>query len=260
MRLFKRLILALCIIFIISLIGGYLYVYNHYVVPILTYHSINYVDIGTPAVKPENFEKQIRCLKDRNYNIISLNELAVGIIENKKFPRNTVVITFDDGFKDNYAYAYPILKKYKIPATIFLISDFIGKKNEHLSWEQVSEMLSNNITFGSHTRTHSYLPDVNRDIAWEEISGSKKQIEEKIGKKILYFSYPAGGFNKEIKNQVKLAGYKAACTTNRGFDKSNRDVYELNRIKITDKDANMLKFHAKLSGYYNIFRSQKNPS
>ena len=86
----------------------------------------------------------------------------------------------------------------------------------------------------------------------------KEFIEEKIGAGVDYLSYPMGGFNEEVKAAVKRAGYKGACATNRGFAELNKDVYELKRVKVTNSDMSKpFSFRAKLSGYYNVFRSKK---
>lgn len=237
-----------------------------YAVPMLTYHGFNY-EKGLMFVTPENFEKQMRYLKDKGFNVISLNELVEGIKIKKDFTRNTVVITIDDGYKNNFTYAYPVLKKYGFPATIFLIADEIGTNEEFLSWSEVREMSKNNISFGGHTRSHVYLPEVDKeDTLWDEIYGSKKIIEDNVGILADYFCYPKGGFTQKAQMYVKKAGYKGACTTNRGkhiLDPIN--VYELRRISVRDDDpyfsfSNLIDsigFRVKLSGYYNIFRSEK---
>ena len=226
-----------------------------YTVPILTYHDFGY---GTGIqISPENFEWQMHYLKEKHYNVISLDELVEGIKKGKKFPRNTVVITMDDGYKDNFTYAYPVLKKYGFPATIFLIANNIGTNANFLDWDQIRDMARNNISFGGHTKSHVYLPEIkDKDVLWDEIYGCKKIIEEHI-EPVYYISYPKGGFTEEIKTLVKKAGYKAACATNRGFDILDRaDVYELNRISVRNRD-NSSSLWAKLLGYYNLFRKRR---
>ncbi len=251
---------TLCIIVILAVIVGLFnlfYLQPRHVVPILMYHSINYKKDNTLSVKPENFARQMGFLNKHRYKVISLDELVEGIKKEKKFSGKTVVVTFDDGFSDNYTYAFPVLAKYNMPATIFLMTGYIGKKKEYLNWDQVRHMDKSGIDFGGHTRSNVYLPGVegSGDL-WDEISGSKFDIEKELGKNVNYFCYPTGGFNETIKEIVKEAGYKGACTTNRGFDKSNKDVYELNRIKVTNSDTTKpFHFRAKLSGYYNLFRS-----
>ena len=251
-------------IFIISLY--FFWISPRYSVPILTYHSFDYGE-GLLSVAPENFEKQMRYLKNKHYNVISFGELVEGIKNRRSFARNTVVITIDDGYKNNFTYAYPILKKYGFPAIIFLITNNIRTNAGFLNWDEVKEMSRNNISFGGHTKNHVYLPSVYKtDVLWNEVAGSKKAIEKHIGIPIDYFCYPLGGFTEEAEMFVKRAGYKGACVTNRGFDILNKiDLYELNRISIRNGNpyfsfSNLfapIRFRAKLSGYYNIFRKEK---
>jgi peptidoglycan/xylan/chitin deacetylase (PgdA/CDA1 family) len=170
-------------------------------------------------------------------------------------------LTFDDGFEDNYIKAFPALSKYNMPAIIFLETARIGSQKMYLTWDQVKVMAKSNIEFGGHTKTGVYLPSINDDSALRyQIAGSKADIENNISKEARYFSYPIGGFNDRIKEIVQDAGYKGACTTNRGLGRFNKDVYEINRIKVTDSDMNRpFNFKAKLSGYFNLFRKGKSP-
>jgi peptidoglycan/xylan/chitin deacetylase (PgdA/CDA1 family) len=235
------------------------WMYPRYTVPILTYHSINY-NKGMLFVAPENFEKQMSYIKRENYKVISLDELVEGILNKKKFPHKTLVITFDDGYKDNFTYAYPTLNRYGFPATIFLTSNDIGMKKDFLNWAEVKEMSNNNIVFGGHTRSHIYLPFLsgNKDKLWDEIYGCKNDIERTAGIEVKYFCYPSGGFSDEIKEYVKRAGYKGAVVTNRGNSlRDIADVYEINRVSI--RNEGFVSFKVKASGYYNLFRNRKKP-
>jgi peptidoglycan/xylan/chitin deacetylase (PgdA/CDA1 family) len=220
------------------------------------HHDFNY-RVGI-AITPENFEMQMHYLKDKHYNVISLDKLVEGIGKGTNFSHNTVVITMDDGYKDNFIYAYPVLKRYGFPAMIFLIANKIGTDGNLMNWDEVKEMYKDNISFGGHTKNHVPLSTIKeKDTLWDEISGCKKVIEEHIGKHIDYFSYPYGSFTEEGKKVVKEAGYKGACATNLGHDKLNRaDLYELNRISVRNRD-NSFSLWAKLSGYYNLFRKRK---
>jgi peptidoglycan/xylan/chitin deacetylase (PgdA/CDA1 family) len=252
---------------LIFLMGFYFFWLSpRYTVPILTYHNFDYGK-GLLSVTPENFEKQMRYLKDRHYNVISFDELVEGIRNRRRFSHNTVVVTIDDGYKNNFTCAYPTLKKYGFPAVIFLITNNMGTNVAFLDWDEVKEMSKNNISFGGHTKNHAYLPSVDRkDVLWDEISGCKKAIEEHIGIPVDYFCYPLGGFTEEAEMLVKKTGYKGACTTNRGDDILNKySVYELVRISVRNGNpyfsfSNLvapIRFRAKLSGYYNIFRKEK---
>ncbi|MHB8155406.1 MAG: polysaccharide deacetylase family protein [Candidatus Omnitrophota bacterium] len=260
----KKIFLVLFLV-VVSLGAFYfLWLSPRYTVPILMYHNVDNEE-GTFFVSPENFAKQMEYIKKNGYQVISLDELVRSIQEKKPFKKNKVVITFDDGYKDNFQYAYPVLKKFSFPATIFLISDFMGKtfsnKKEYLSWDEVILMSKDRISFGAHTKRHFYLGVIKDEkAALEEIVGSKKAIEQKIDMPADYFCYPGGGFNEKAKELVMQAGYQGACTTNRGFAKFNREVYELKRIKVTNSDMTKpFSFWVKLSGYYNILRKEKSP-
>ncbi len=249
---------------IILLAGFYfLWIYPRYTPPILTYHSFDYRK-SLLSVSPENFERQMRYLKDKRFNVISLGELIKGIKTGKKFSHNTIVITIDDGYENNFKLAYPILKKYGFPAIIFLTTDHIGVDKKFLTWNEIKEMGKNNISFGGHTKTHAYLPAIkDKNVLWNEIAGPKKVIAERAGIPVDYFCYPIGGLTEEVRILVEKAGYKGACTTNHGSDKLNRnDVYGLNRISVRNANpyfsfSNLcapFRFRTKLSGYYNLFR------
>ena len=261
MRFFKKLIAA---IFLVVLVAGsfyFFYMQPRYTVPVLMYHSIATEPTDSLSVTPENFQKQMQYLRDAGYAVISLDELVDAILAGKKFSRKEVVLTFDDGIEDNYIKAFPVLSKYDMPAIIFLETANIGSQDMYLTWDQVRLMAKNNIAFGAHATAGAYLPSIkDEQVLVSEIVSSKSGIEGQIGKEVKYFCYPTGGFNDRIKEIVRNAGYKGACATNRGFDKLNSDVYEINRIKVTDSDMNKpFNFRAKLSGYYNLFRKGKSP-
>ena len=261
MKILKRLFTVILILVILGASFYFLYMNPRRVVPILMYHSISDKENSSLHVSPESFQKQMAFLKRKRYSVISLDELVTGIREGKKFPSKTVVITFDDGYRDNYLDAFPVLSKYDFPATIFLVTGYVGKKNEYLTWDQVRLMQKHDIDFGGHTRNNTYLPSVkDTKKLWEEVDGSKKDIELNTRREANYFCYPIGGFSSKAKDAVKKAGYKGACTTNRGYDRYNKDVYELNRVKVKNSDSTKpFSFRAKLSGYYNLFRSLKSP-
>ena len=235
-----------------------LWISEHYVVPIMMYHHVTAV---TPSegnwVSPKSFEQQMAYLTQHHYKVITLDELVSAIQKKEKLSHKTVVLTFDDGYDDNYTQAYPILKKYQFSATIFLIANKINADG-FLNLKQIEEMLTNGINFGSHTLSHPYLPSLSPPEQEKEIRESKARIGQALNTSIEYFCYPIGGFSDDIKRMVKEAGYKAALTTNRGFARSNQDVYELKRIRFVNND-NSLSLGLKLSGYYNFFRKPKGP-
>jgi len=219
---------------------------------ILCYHKINYFKKGglkSLFVRPGYFNLQMMYLKWRGYRTISLSELSHILKSGADIPRKVFVITFDDGYKDNYLNAYPILKKYNFRATIFLTVDNIGKKSsypgepqeEHLSVDDIKNS-SDVFDFGSHTLTHPDLSKLNsdgdKDKLYNEVVGSKQKLIKFFSalapdKKIETFCYPFGRYNESA---VRLASehYSAACTTKSGLVSTNDNPYLLKRIEFKD--------------------------
>lgn len=258
-RRFRNFLFGLVAAAAVLALGFTFWLRDRYVVPILTYHHVSdHKKYVLNNVTPKSFAWQMKFLKKHGYNVISFDDYIEGVEKGHLFARNTAVIHFDDGYEDNYAHAFPVLKHYKFPAMVFLVSDVVGTKG-FLTWDQVKEMEASGFKAGAHTRRHVYLPKASLDVARDEIAGSKKMIEEHLGHSIDYFVYPSGGFTEDVEGMVREAGYKAASTTNRGQDRFNRNLYELNRIRVKDSD-HVLAFWAKLSGYYNLFRERKSGS
>ncbi len=241
---------------VILIVGSFFFRASH-VTPILMYHSISEDKDNTLSVSPLNFRRQIEYLNKEKYNVVSMEKLVESVKEGEKLPPKTVVITFDDGFENNFLWAFPLLSKYDMPATIFLITGHVGKDEGYLNWDQIRVMRKNGISFGGHTRNHVYLPSItDGNSMLTEIDGCAKDIMINTGARPELFCYPLGAFNDAVKDVVKRSGYKGACTTNRSSDRLNSDIFALNRIKVTNSDMTKpLHFRMKLSGYYNFFRS-----
>ena len=230
-----------------------------YTVPVIMYHRVEEnPDAASDTVSPEVFERQMAYLRRHGYRVIPLDDLVAGTVAGQTFPRGTVVLTFDDGYENNYTNALPVLTQYRFPATVFISPDFMGRDG-FLDWPRVRAMQQAGIRFGSHGLTQAYLPDLDEAQRRQEIADSRRRLREGLGEEVRFFCYPVGGFNDDIKRIVREAGYQGAMATNRGSDRWNRDVYEINRIRFSDQDTHPVKLWAKLSGYYNLFRKLKNP-
>ena len=230
------------------------------------YHSVDYAQTDRAranTVSPEAFERQMAFLKRGGYQVLSVETYVQIIREKKKFAPKSVVITFDDGLLNNYTNAYPILMKYGIPAVMFIPSSYVGRLDAgvgppKMNADQLREISAHGVTIGSHVATEAYLPSLGQEAAQKEIVDSKAVLEELVGRRVEYLAYPSGGFSEEIKAMVRDAGYQAAFTTNRGFDRGNRDLYELKRIRPKDSDGR-IELWMKCSGYYNLLRKSKKP-
>ena len=234
---------------------------------ILVYHSISEDPLNPFSVSPEDFEEQVRFVS-QEYNVISLKELIACIRdESREIPPDSVVITSDDGFRDNYTYAYPILKKYGVPATIFVITERLesdgasqpaAKDHEsslYLSWDQIIEMSRNGVSIGSHTCTHPWLTDVTLEEARREIVESKARLEQQLDKPVCLFAYPGGrirDFDQDIISSVANSGYSGACTGLNGTNKDGISPYLLRRTKIEVGDG-VYVFKKALKGALDIF-------
>jgi len=232
-------------------------------VPVLMYHSVNpkaHPAMRSLIVSPESFERQMRFLKSRRYNVVTLEEVSRLMRDKKRAPAKTVAITFDDGFKDNYIYAYPVLKKLSFPATIFVIYNEVGRpEGDRLSWDQIREMQASGlVSIGSHTLGPVPLVDIRSEAELRrQVIDSKKMFEEKLKAPVDGFCYVGGLFTHQIKELVKEAGYKYAVATALGKDYSNYDPYAIKRVRISSSSDNLFDFRARVSGYYNSFRRHK---
>jgi peptidoglycan/xylan/chitin deacetylase (PgdA/CDA1 family) len=195
-------------------------------------------------------------LRENGYDVISLDDLIKAIEKRRPLSPKSVVLTFDDGLANNYEYAFAILREYRCPAIFFISPQQIGEDG-YLTWAQVNEMKASGLQFGSHGMSQAYLPDLTPEEQSREIEGSKRLLEEKLDMPVYYFAYPVGGFSEAIKEKIKSGGYRAALTTNRGTDRHNKDLYELKRIRLSDKDNKEIYLWAKFSGYYNLLRKFK---
>ncbi len=130
---------------------------------------------------PEAFEFQLRELQQRGYRFVSLNQLIEGIQATGSESEDSVVITFDDGWIDNYTFAFPVLKKLQIPATFFVVTDSLQENrsdSKRMNLEQLRELSARGMTIGSHTRSHHDLTVLSSSNAKEEIAGSKADLQK----------------------------------------------------------------------------------
>jgi peptidoglycan/xylan/chitin deacetylase (PgdA/CDA1 family) len=261
------------------------------------------------------FDKQMKYLKE-NFNVISSQVLIERLKNKKNLPPRSIVITFDDGWRDNYLFAFPVLEKYNLPAIVFLSTDYIGtckmlwfqvvnfildaqvltsqkmtdildrfpqispeekrsivqslalvdvfveklkrikpdlqekileemiseshiQMNERdrqrwiLDWEEIKKMGKNQISFGSHGRSHRILTYLDLTEIKKELIDSKKIIEENTGRDANFFAYPNGDYTPQIKELVKEVGYLAACTVKKDEKKQDEiDLFALPRIGV----------------------------
>jgi peptidoglycan/xylan/chitin deacetylase (PgdA/CDA1 family) len=209
-------------------------------VPVLCYHQFSETEIGKMTVTRSAFEKQMKFLKDEGYRVIPLDQLLNFIDFKGQLPRKAVVITIDDGWRSTYDIAYPVLKQYGYPATLFVYTDLIMGSTKTLDWDLIREMSLNGMDIQCHTKTHSdltrkateesmrdYLERVRR-----ELTESAAVIRDKVGKKVTYLAYPYGETNSLVVAVAKKLGYRGAFTVERGGNPFFVDAYRIQRSMI----------------------------
>lgn len=218
---------------------------------VLTYHRINDGSIDPDiSVSTKNFEAQMKYLK-KQFDVISLEELLSSSLKKSAASCDRIAITFDDGYKDNFTHAYPVLKKVKLPATIFLVSKFAGEKKEFLGLSEIDSMKRKGIRFESHTATHKILSQLDHQAASSEVLGSKNELEKMLNQNVKFIAYPKGKanhFNAEVKKIVEDSGYKAAFTTENGKIGADSDPFALARIGV--RNCPLFVFKLRVSGLF----------
>lgn len=197
-------------------------------IPILVYHRIGYAPATATStyksfvIEPEWFEKQLQYLKDNGFETIFYSDLINYLDYGAPLPAKPVMINFDDGFKNAYETVFPILKKFNMKGTLFVITKSVGN-GLYASWDQIKEMQKSGIVeIGSHTLWHPYLT---KSLKGErEITESKQTLEKELGVPVETFAYPYGDYNNAVEKMVKDAGYKIgrSFSTGNGITEENR--------------------------------------
>lgn len=216
-------------------------------IPVLNYHQINDVDENLLTVSTAEFETQMTWLEENGYKTITVSELLDSLEGKGSLPERPVLITFDDGYIDNYKCAFPILKKHNMKACIFLISEYVSLYPNYLTWEQLAEMQLSGIEFGSHTVDHNVLTELSPNSVNHELTDSKNVLESRLRRRIEVLAYPCGYTNEYIKTRVTATGYRAAFTVNLGNVHPGDDLYALNRVPIFGAlPHTMFRFEARI--------------
>lgn len=220
-----------------------------YAVPILMYHHIDERDREWKlSVSPASFARQMEFLKAHRYRVLSLDAYADILSAGKRPPKKSVVITFDDGYDNNFVNAYPVLRKMGFPAVIFYQLNGLGRPG-YLTQEDMAILSENGVEIGSHTLTHAFLPGLKTEELKREIADSKTELEKILGRPVRLFSYPGGGYTPEAAQMVREAGYGAAVATNTG-PLEPKDVFTLRRIRVSRTSDNLFVYWLVCSGFY----------
>lgn len=206
-------------------------------VPILLYHYVEYVkDPGDTIRKslnivPYTFEQEVKTLKDAGYTFVTTSDVAEALDDEKTLPSKSVVLTFDDGYRDLYTDVFPILKKYQVKAVAFIVPNFLDRPNNLTTWQLKEIARSGLVEIGAHTMDHTYLSGLPLQRVKYEIEQSKKYLEKLLGIQIVSFAYPYGAFDNATIDIVKKAGFTSAVTTISGKFAQDINRFFLYRIR-----------------------------
>ncbi len=206
-------------------------------IPIIMYHHVECVKNIKNIIRKrldissDVFLKELTELNKSGFNTYWVKEIPEIISGRINLAQKSVVLTFDDGYEDFYRVVFPIIKKYQMKATVFIIFDYIGKKG-FLNEYQIKELIDSGLVeIGSHTLDHAYLQLLPDSFSRRQIFESKMLLEQRFGVKIESFAYPYGAFNKNTLTLVKEAGYKAAVSVIPGVYQSHDNLFYLFRLR-----------------------------
>lgn len=204
-------------------------------VPVLMYHSVSSEKGNALKVPPEQLDEQFKYLKENGYTLISLDDLYNYLENNAEIPEKSIVLTFDDGYEDNYTALFPLLKKYGFRATVFVITGYVDKVGGYLTSSQLKEMNDYGVDLESHTVNHDHLKTLSKDKQLATLTESKAFLEKLLNKKINYIAYPYGEYNNDTLECAKEAGYKLALTTDGRWAMKKNGIFSLDRVYISSQ-------------------------
>ncbi len=229
--------IVLMIITVLVALGSVNASANH--IPVLLYHDVQQQyepDRAVITVTPERFDEHIAALLKKGYTPISFEDAYKASMGNFAMPENPIIITFDDGYLTNYTYAFPIIQKYKVKTTIFVVTETVGKTtgNPHFTWEQARIMQQSGlVSIQSHTNSHTDLLTMNSYDIEREIRLSKYLIEKNLGTECDFLAFPFGSCNNEIVNSAYKAGYKVVSQVGETGENTLEDVTSNPLVRIT---------------------------
>ncbi len=214
-------------------------------IPALLYHRVGYT-AGGLTITPERFTADLTQLVKSGYQTISLKQFE-DYLQDKKvdLPDKPVLITFDDGYLDNYENAFPILQQFSMKATFFIVTGMLLTNEDRMLPEHIKKMAEAGMSFGSHTVSHRPLTEMTLDEVQEELSQSKAVLEDILGIPVDAVSYPRGSYNSTILKIVQANGYIAGFTVVNGICSKSSRLLELRRIPVFGYDGDVLSVIAK---------------
>ncbi|AFC32947.1 polysaccharide deacetylase family protein [Paenibacillus mucilaginosus 3016] len=206
-------------------------------IPVLNYHSIT-VDPGNRAtITPVKFEEQMTHLAENGYTTLTLRQFTDIMEGRETAPEKPVLLTFDDGYADNYTEALPVLSRLGLNATLFVSPGVSAADPYFLTWDQIREMHEAGWDIQPHGMSHPHLPRLSAAKQEAELTEAKRLIEEQLGTTADVFCYPYGEYNRTTLRLLKKAGYRYAFTIKQGVTLPTQDPYRLTRIFVNGEES-----------------------
>ena len=235
----KKIFATICLMIVIAL--EMTVFANGKAVPILMYHNINdnySIENSNVEISNATFKEHMEAIRDTGYSTITFTEYINYCNGKGSLPEKPILLTFDDGYLNNYTNAFPILKEMNMKATIFIVTGRMGMQGgvtyPHFTWEQAKEMENSGIIdIQCHTTYHNDLSVISDDDLVFELRKSRFMIYKYLGKKVEVLAYPYGNYDDGVKKAAEKAGYKACVQIKLGLPGVNRkgeDLYALKRI------------------------------
>ena len=218
---------------------------NPNMIKVLMYHRIvekvEFVKNHWTCVTVDDFHRHLELLTRWGFTAITFEDYRLFLEGALNLPRHPVIITFDDGYKDTYDLAYPLLQEYGMKAVVFVLGDRTIKTNywdqtlgmkeaQLLGPEEIDQMFQSGIEIGAHSTTHPKLTMIPKEKAWEEISQSKTLLEAQLGAPVRSFCYPYGMVNNTVKQLVRDAGFSIGCSVDSGPVSFGEDQFETDNV------------------------------
>lgn len=244
---FLRLVLALLVILLLAAgaLAAAVELYPPKGMLILEYHKVNDRTKDDYTVSTKDFAEQMDVLQADGYTTISVLDFLRAKKGKQKLPDKPVVVSFDDGYSDNYTEALPILEEHGMQATVFMVTNDIGLPG-YLTWEQLHEMEKRGIEIGSHTANHLPLTNMTVEEARNEVQKSKLMMEWKGLKTVFVLSYPNGQYDAYLPEILKEEDYLAAVTGDPGLNTFQTNPYLLHRINIPSPHFGAAEFRLRI--------------
>ena len=211
--------------------------------PILMYHHVNDLPrtVSDPflrdlTVPTADFRRQIELLQTNEAQTVSLAALMEYLQGGDPLPPRAVVLTFDDGYDDNYRFAYPLLREFGMTGTFFVVANLVGQPG-YMTWEQLREMQLNGMAVESHSLDHIDLSVLPRAELQRQLTESRRILELNLMRPVRFLNYPSGRYSPQVIAAAGAAGYQAAVTVNYGVVQRRSAAFELNRVRVKGADT-----------------------